>query len=373
MNKYLFLIALIVFKTTLAVEYPNIVNGIKTDKFAPVVKIYYLDELLCTGTFIEKGIILTAAHCVDGYFSGLIASSAFEKPKRVSRAESINFNLKIQDDSFDRVEDIFILPKKESSKYISSYRELLNNLADFFERNPSPDLFRNKEFHEIASFYSHTTKEFEADQKNDIALIKVKYRPYDKYYPISNAQAYEDEEVTMVGYGWDLATVEHMKLSAKKNRYNKVLSKTRSRSSIKFYSQKADEIKNEISEHLGVKKYGTNKIAKIEDYKYIIAGNYESAQTSYNNFTSYFYTWDKPDGKNVSISQGDSGSPLLKKVDGKYQVIGVASTVRDNKNISFYQKYIANDPDGFVGKLVSTYASINQDRFLQLLNLARSR
>ena len=271
------------------VAFADVIPGGKpTSSFSPVVQFSTFfkktqtnkaDEFAggCTGTFIKAEVILTAAHCLINY------------GKNKDRELVIRIDSKTQ----TMVKSFHVHPSYRSC--MSKNKQNIGKCVQF-----------------------------------DLAILVVPELPSISFYKIGKFPLTRNDSVSMVGYGHGITRFEKELLKDKsfkatEERYKKefgdykkkfknadyLITQWYYKKQAKRYQYLSDMYDYEyiVSRNNYIKRAGTNSIHEVQNLEYII----------YSKLSM------KKDTKEVTISSGDSGGPLLYRVGKTYQVNGVAS------------------------------------------------
>lgn len=325
---------------------PAIINGIKTSGYSPVVKLTFnssqgtVKDGVCTGTFVKVGYILTAAHCIELLYLEVLGQRLnYLVSKKGAIPKFSTPEIRINNEEFNRAKDIIIHPTY--AERVQKEFSLPKLLLDLDKSIADKEMSLENAKYRIDSFKKSLNELRKKNTDYDLALIKVKHRGYDKFYPISDKSYPKDTPVKMVGFGHEVNVKEVMEIQSKTSLLSGLMSyhAPNSQEYQRYYRDYVQLLKG-LKDGVGVKRAGDNKISIELSGQYIVNGTDTKAVTSWNKLTSYFYEWEEADGKRVSLSNGDSGGPLLVKENGQYKVIGVASMAGYNEYWNYKSEYV---------------------------------
>ena len=325
---------------------PKIVNGVKTSEFAPVVKLTFnssqgtVKNNTCTGTFVKPGYILTAAHCIEAlYLESLSQHINYLVSNKGDIPEFSSPEIRINNESFSRANGIIIHPTyaERVQKEFSLPKLIMDLDKSIMNNEISLEQAKNK----VDYFRENIKKLRDKNTEYDLALINVKHKGYDKFYEVSDKSYPTGTPVKMVGFGHEVNIRDVMEIQSKTSLLSALMTYHPTNSEeYKHYYSDYTELIERLKEGSGIKRVGSNKVSQELAGNYIIQGNDKMAVTSWNKLTSYFYEWEEADGKNVSLSSGDSGGPLLIKHGKTYEVIGVASMAGYHESGNYISDYV---------------------------------
>lgn len=374
--KYITLIAFITLVMSSA-KAEKIINGLETQAYKPVVKLSMGENSRCTGTFIKKGYILTAAHCVSRYYNDVLLQAVRKPILPLSTEKKLNIDLYINDEGFSRVQNIFMVPRNESGFDIrGSYLDFHQQLSHISNRMPYqsrgiPFASNGEELQSITAAFYRTPDDL-SDIERDFAIIKVRPRLYDKVYPVSFQKLQENQDVTIVGYGLSITKQALGKIQKQAFSLQGKAHTTRS-SYIKRTSQEKLEAKQKIIDknQSGKKHYGFNEIHSVTNGLYYLQGRAKTKQESINRFLGLFYSWDQADATQATVSNGDSGGPLLVKNNNSYLVHGVAAQIFNfdcSECIQELKSFGVSVPEEYLGTAFSVFVNSSSTVFYRFYN-----